>query len=241
MSLEKTDEKLIHFLSQHPEYFDGPKDQKTIRRDIRAAVDLYARSMDAAAYDALRRKVLQFQQHTEERLKRKMAYLIEKKAEEEKRLNELLDEFKKYEGRLSELNSEISQYQTKKEKLVSETQDSDADYKFLILDVIGILLLYNGVILNEQVEMSFVIMSVLCFVGGFLMQKKSKKRVEEQMGPMDALSERLDERCSRLQEMWQIKEVSLTQKKKASMEKIRLFDAEINMILNRIDCGAEQK
>lgn len=241
MSLERTDEKLIQFLRRHPDYFDGPKDQRTIRKDIRAAVDLYARSIDAVSYEALRRKVMQFQQHAEERMKRRMAQLIEQKAEEEKKLEELLGEFKRYEERLTDLNNEIGQYQGKKEALESDTNDGVADYKFLVLDVIGILLLYQGVILYERVEMGYVIMSILCFVGGFLMQKKSKKGVAEQIAPMDALSERLTERCAKLQEMWRIKEVSLTQQKKASLQKIRQFDAEINLILNRIDCGTNGK
>ena len=241
MSLGKTDERLIQFLSQHPDYFDGPKDQQTIRKDIRAAVDLYARSIDPQMYEALRRKVMQFQQHAEERMKRRMAQLIDQKADEERKLKELLAEFKNYEGRLADLNHEIGQYQTKKETLESETQSGGADYKSLVLFVVGILSLYRGVMLYERVEIGYVITSVLCFLGGFLLQKKSKKGVAEQIAPMDALSERLTARCSKLQDMWRIKEVSLTQQKKASLQKIRQLDAEINMILNRIDCGTNGK
>jgi uncharacterized coiled-coil DUF342 family protein len=240
MSMEKIDAQLLEFLQKHPEYFTGKHDDKSIRSDLRADVESYARAIDPEGYEQLTQRVLEFQEHSRNKMKERMAQLVREKELHHQSLQELENEFADYEAKIQELKDEMRRYRADANTpSQSQVKNGNMDYFFLMLDIMGIVFLYLGFILSERIDISYVFLGCLLLTSGIWLHRGGWSRTIKQEALSNDLYEKIQTRFEQLQNVWKLKKLTLQQRKSDCIQKIDLINQEIRKNLHSISINSE--
>jgi hypothetical protein len=239
--MEKHDDQLIDFLQKHPEYFSGDAGAQSIRSDLKSAVETYAKAIDPIAYEELSQRLLDFQAHSRAQLQERMAKLIKEKEEHSRHLKSIEIEFSAYQSKIAKLRNEMSRYQAdQRESNRSGSKRARGDYLFVILDIAGIIFLYAGFILSEQIDYSIVLMGCMFFIAGFWMHRGGRSKAVIPTDFSGELKAKIQSRYDYVQEIWAVKKLTLQQTKKESLDRIELIDREIRKSLQGIGANSDQ-
>jgi len=236
--MEKVEIQLIDFWQKYPEYFAGNEYSQSIRSDLKLALELYARALDPEEYEQLTRRVAAFKAHTLKQTQKRMSELIREKEAHSLNLENVNKEFRNYEAKILKIREEMRTFRFEQEASARKARrPMRSDYFFVVLDVVGIILLYAGFILSERIDYSIVLMGCMCFIAGFYMHRGGRSQAVTASGISEEMGTRIQSRYDYVQEVWAVKKLTLLQKQRESLRKIELIDQEIEQNLQdqRID------
>jgi hypothetical protein len=240
MSTEKTDDQLLEFLEQNPQYFTGGPDAQFIREDLRRSVEAYARAIDPEAYERLTERVLEFQANARAAMKEKMAELAREKERQARLLREAEHESREFEVKMKELRDEMKNYRYADASGSAGAKSGGAlDYLYFLLDILGIGFLYAGFILTDQINYSLGLAGfVLLFTGLFLYAGGSGKR-ESAHTSKSEVYEKLQARFEQVQDVWKLKQFALEQRISMSRREIKQIDRKMQACLQKVSLNSD--
>ncbi|MFP4157351.1 MAG: hypothetical protein ACLFU4_07005 [Opitutales bacterium] len=237
----RTDELLLEFLEQNPQYFTGAPDAQFIREDLRRSVEAYARAIDPEAYERLTERVLEFQANARAAMKEKMAELAREKERQARLLREAEHESREFEAKMKELREEMKKYRYADAAAGAGARTGGAlDYLYLLLDILGIGFLYAGFILTDQINYSLGFAGfVLLFTGLFLYAGGSGKGNSAHNTRKSEVYEKLQARFEKVQDVWKLKQFALEQRISASRQEIRKIDLKMQACLQKVSLNSD--
>lgn len=227
--------EIENFLDEHPDYFENSKDGLLVRKDLRSMMDSYARAMDPSEYDELKNRVATFRAREKERLQSQIGQWVRERKEEESELEGILWELNKLEKELRKVSDGL--------KAISDKENAhsavrikkhwyNSGYVFVALDFFGVSFLYAGIILNEKLTMSYVILGVICIAVGFMLQRGGADSGNPASSSGPVIS---GETFDKLKRFGRIKRVTLNERKKVALGKIAELNRKIERNLDRIN------
>lgn len=222
--------KLQQFIDSHREYFDGDPEALFLRPDLRRLFDQYAQAMDPEEYSELKRRVEEFRESEKKRLQEEIEKLVRQRQEEEQVLEGIMGELNKFHKELQRIDRELSQL-TEPESVPLPSRRSwyQSGYLFLLLDFLGVFLLYIGIILNEKLTMSYVILGMASIILGFILQGGAPSMTNTTSQAVDSLKEDLSRRKTEVEHFSRIKKMSLMNRKTIALGRIRDLNREIEV------------
>jgi len=240
LCMEKLDLQLIEFWRQHPEYFTGDANNQNIRADLKSSIEAYSKAIDPECYDELAQKVLEFKAHSLAQKQERMAELVKGKEAHRRTLNDVESEFRNYEAKILELRDEMRRY--RRDQVQSEATSSKkgrGDYFFVVLDIVGIIFLYAGFILSDEIDYSLLSMGCMFFVASFYLYRGGRShKTATASNFSEDLATRIQSRYEHVQEIWTVKKLTLQQRKKESLLQLKLIDEEIRETLQGLNVDA---
>lgn len=232
-----TDDELLGFLHQNPEYFEGPADALVLRKDLRHRFEAYARALDPENYERLRERVEAFREKERARLREEIDELEQKRRKEERELEQVSWEINKLEKELQRLEERIQALAGEEPQRSPKQGRSwyNSAYLFLFLDFLGILFLYVGIILNEGLTLSYILIGLLCVAGGFVLAYGGRPESTPNLSRKLETREKLSERKRQFREISKIKRVTLAERKRAGLQRISELNDKIQANLQRIN------
>lgn len=233
-----TDEELLQFLHEHPEYFEGPVDALVLKKELRQRFEAYARALDPENYERLRERVEAYREKERARLREEIGELEAQRRREQKQLEQISWEMNKLEKELGRLEERIralsgEESEGKSAPLVRSWYQSA--YVFLFLDFLGVLFLYVGLILNEGLTLSYIVVGLLCVAGGFFLAYGGGRESVPDLSRKLETRERLTERKRQFSEISRIKRVTLAERKRAGLKAVGELNDKIHVNLQRIN------
>lgn len=228
---------LCEFLEQHPEYFEGPRDALLLRPDLRPLFEEYAQAMDPEEYHDLKRRVEEFREQKKKDLQTEINAFLRQREEEEASLAEIQEELGKFEKEVCRLQRRLDQAIQEDEgtAVVSGKAWYSSGYMFLFLDFLGVFFLYIGIILNERLTLSYVVMGVVSIALGFFFQQSGSAARRVTSPDIEQLKSEIHHRQAEIKQISKVKRISLTNRKKVALRRISELNQKIEDNLLRIN------
>lgn len=229
--------KLQEFIEAHGEYFDGPQDARLIRRDLRKLFEEYSQAMDPEEYADLKQRVEDFREFEKKRIQEEVEGLVKEREKEEQVLQGITAELDTFQNELLRLDKELEKLmrEEKPVKVVGKRAWYHSGYIFLMLDFLGVFLLYIGIILNEKLTMSYVMLGLASIALGFILQSGAPRPESGTSPAVDGLKDDLLKRKSEVENFSKLKKMSLRNRKKIALGKIHELNRQIEVNMTRIN------
>lgn len=240
MSMGKTDERLIQFLEQNPQYFTGPKDEKTIRSDLRKGVETYARALDPDAYDELTERVLEFNARARASMKEKMGQLLREKERQTSILQEAKRESELFENKIDKLREEMRKFRLVENHSAPVRRGGGLlDYLSASLDIIGIGFLYAGFIVTDQINLTLVVIGFGLLLAGLYLYVGRGDQKKASSARSNEIYEKFQARFEHIKEVWDVKKIAIQYRIKSSREELSQIDRQIEHCLQRMGVDSD--
>lgn len=228
---------LTRFLDSHPEYFEELGNTFSLRGDLRPIFEEYAQAMDPVEYEDLRRKVEAFRKQEKSRLQGKIEKLVKVRKQEESELSSIVSQMTKLEGEVNQLEKQLNEITRSNGSGAHAVSKSwyNSGYTFLLLDFLGVLFLYIGIILKERLTMSYVLMGLFSVSLGFYLQQSSAQVKRATSPAMDNVRQDLSHRWMEMRQIFKVRRVTLLTKKKSTLSKIEEVNRKIESNLQKIN------
>ncbi|MFO7724704.1 MAG: hypothetical protein R6V45_04060 [Oceanipulchritudo sp.] len=228
---------LQEFIDAHGEYFDGPREALLIRRDLRKLFEEYSQAMDPEEYADLKQRVEDFREFEKKRLQEEVEALVRDREKEERVLQEIMGELDSFEKELLRLDKELEKLEREKKPLKGPGKRAwyHSGYIFLLLDFLGVFLLYIGIILNEKLTMSYVMLGMASIALGFILQGGAPRRESQSTPAVTGLRDDLLKRKNEVENFSKLKKMSLRNRKKIALGKINELNRQIEGNMTRIN------
>ena len=229
--------KLQEFIDAHGEYFDGPHDARLIRRDLRKLFEEYSQAMDPEEYADLKQRVEDFREFEKKRLQEEIEVLVKEREHEETVLQGIMGELDTFQKELLRLDKELETLmrEEKPVKAMGRRAWYHSGYVFLMLDFLGVFLLYIGIILNEKLTMSYVMLGLASIALGFMLQGGGPPAENRASAGVNGLKDELMHRQSEVENFFKLKKMSLRNRKKIALGKIHELNRQIEANMTRIN------
>lgn len=231
-------ELLDRFLDAHPEYFEGMGDSFSLRKDLRSIFEEYAQAMDPDEYEDLQRQMEAYRKKEKGRLQEEIEKLAEQRKKEEDQLNAIVTD-------MGKLENEVDQLQKQLQELTESSQSNNvppatrawynSGYAFLVLDFLGVFLLYIGIILKERLAMSYVLLGFVSLCLGFFLQQDGAQTSRVTNPALDNIKDDLSRRWNEMRQIFKLKSVTLVTRKKSALAKIDEVNRKIEHNLEKIN------
>lgn len=228
---------LTRFLDSNPEYFEELGNTFSLRGDLRPIFEEYAQAMDPVEYEDLRRKVEAFRKQEKTRLQEKIERLVKVRKQEENQLSSIVTEMNKLEVEVNQLEKQLNEITNSRSSQNHFTGKSwyNSGYTFLMLDFLGVLFLYIGIILKERLTMSYVLMGLFSISLGFYLQQSSSQVKRATSPAMDSVRQDLSHRWTEMRQIFKVRRVTLLTRKKSTLSKIEEVNKKIDINLQKIN------
>lgn len=223
-------ETIEKFLDEHPEYFEAGADGFSIRRDLRGVVDDYARALDPAEYEEIQRRVEQYREKQKEKLQSKLGELLRQRKREENHLEQIQWEMRQLEKELERIRQRIEKVEVP-EHIRTPRSWYNSGYVFVALDFAGVIFLYVGIILNERLTLSYVLIGLMCIVMGFLLQRGGDSEPVSTGSAAHPVADVLN----KFRQISKIKRVTLQERKRIALGKISELNGQIESNIARLN------
>ncbi|MEX0322888.1 MAG: coiled-coil domain-containing protein [Puniceicoccaceae bacterium] len=230
-------ELLDRFLQDHPEYFEDMGDAFSLRGDLRSIFEEYAQAMDPDEYEELRRKVEDYRKKEKSRLQEEIEKLIKERKKEEERLNGILSDMENLENEVSRLETQLHELTEARNESARMQQKSwyNSGYTFLILDFLGVVFLYIGVILKERMAISYVLVGIFSIGLGFFLQQGGSQAKPATNPALDGVRQDLTRKWNEMRQIFKVRKVTLATRKKSTLAKVDEVNRKIERNLEKIN------
>ena len=230
------DDRLLGFLAEHPEFFEGTMDALVLRKDLRTSFESYAQAIDPVSYEKLRARVEAYREQEKERLQDEIGQWERERKRAESHLQEVSRELQKLERELRRLEQRIQALPREVPEAAAGPAWYNSIFVFLFLDFLGVLFLYAGILLNKALDFSYILAGLICVAAGFFLAYGGPSRPAESPLPRSLeMREKLAHRKKQFREISKIKRVTLEERKKVALGKIRELNENIEANLMRIN------